>query len=401
MALLPVDEALRRILSGVTPTSIELVGLLDARNRVLAEDLTATLTQPPFDASAMDGYAVRAADVAAVPTTLAVIGEAQAGCRFDGRLAPGQAVRIFTGAPMPERADAVVIQEDTERSGDRVIVREVAKPGAHVRKAGGDFRAGAVMLNAGHRLDAAAIALAAACGHAQLPVHRQPLVAILATGDELVEPGTVPGPDQIVSSNPYGLAALVAQAGGEPWLLGIATDERADLEAKVRGAAGADVLVTVGGASVGDRDLVKPTLEAMGMTLAFWKVAIRPGKPMLYGRIDKTRVLGLPGNPVSCLVAARVFLVPLLYRLSGRSDPPAGETTAVLAHDVEGNGPRQHYMRAKLDSGTDGLPRVSVLPSQDSSHLNQLAAADALLVRAPHAPLARAGETVRVLPLDF
>jgi molybdopterin molybdotransferase len=257
------------------------------------------------------------------------------------------------------------------------------------------------MLSAGRRLDAAAIALAAACGHAKLPVHRQPLVAILATGDELVDPGTIPGPDQIVSSNPYGLAALIAQAGGEPWLLGIATDERADLEEKVRSAAGADVLVTIGGASVGDRDLVKPTLEAMGITLDFWKVAVRPGKPMLYGRIDNTRVLGLPGNPVSCLVAARVFLVPLLYRLSGRSDPPAGETTALLAHDVEGNGPRQHYMRAKLESGADGLPRVTVLPSQDSAHLNQLAAADALLVRAPDAPPAHAGETVRVLPLDF
>jgi molybdopterin molybdotransferase len=400
-ALLPVDEALRRVLDGATPLGAESVDLLGAAERVLAEDVTAQLTQPPFDASAMDGYAVRAGDVAHVPAELRVIGESNAGGPFAGTVCPGETARIFTGASVPNGADAVVIQEDTDRSGDTLTVREAASIGANIRKAGGDFRQGDTLLRAGRLLDASSITLAAAGGHANLKVRRAPRIAILATGDELVEPGTQPGAVQIVSSNPYGLAALIRRFGGEPRLLGIAGDTLEALEAKLAMGADADVLVTIGGASVGDRDLVKPALEARGMALDFWKVAVRPGKPMLFGRLDAQRVLGLPGNPLSCLIAARIFLVPLIFRLLGRTDAPLREQSAVLAHPLEANGPRQHYMRATVSPGAAGLLPVAALTTQDSSHMSALAAADVLIVRPPNAPAAAAGETVRVLPLDF
>jgi molybdopterin molybdotransferase len=401
MTLLPVDEALARVLDGVAPLSVESADLLGAAGRVLAQDLAAGLTQPPFNASAMDGYAVRAVDVAAVPAALRIIGESNAGGPYAGSVGPGEAARIFTGASVPQGADAVVIQEDTERSGDRLSVRETANRGANIRPAGGDFRKGDTLLRSGRLLDASAITLAAAGGHARLIVRRRPVVAILATGDELVEPGTLPGAGQIVSSNPYGLAALIAAFGGEPKLLGIAGDTLEDLQAKLATAADADVLVTIGGASVGDRDLVKPALEARGMALDFWKVAVRPGKPMLFGRLGAQRVLGLPGNPLSCLIAARIFLVPLLYALLGRTDPPLREQTAVLAHPLEANGPRQHYMRATVTPGAPGLLPVTALTTQDSAHMSALASADVLIVRPPNAPAAAIGEAVRVLPLDF
>jgi len=400
MALLPVAEALARILDGVTPLESDSVDLLQARGRVLAEDIAARLTQPPFDASAMDGYAVRAADVASVPAALAVTGESQAGRRFGGAVAAGEAVRIFTGAAVPMGADTVVIQENTERAQDRVTVLEAPKPGANIRTAGGDFTAGRTVLAAGRMLDAGAIALAAAAGHARLPVRRRPLVAILATGDELIEPGAgAPGPDQIVSSNPYGLAALVERAGGTAKLLGIAGDTREALGAKLEGAAGADILVTIGGASVGDRDLVRPVLEARGLKLDFWKIAMRPGKPMLFGRLEGMRVLGLPGNPNSCLVTARVFLVPLIHRLLGREETPAREQTAILAAALDANGPRQHYMLATLEPGSP--PRVRALPSQDSGRISSLVAADVMIVRPPDAPALPAGSAVEIHPIDF
>jgi molybdopterin molybdotransferase len=400
MALLPVEEALARIMSGVVPVEAESVDLLGARGRVLAEDVVAKLTQPPFNASAMDGYAVRAADVATVPAALTVTGEAQAGHRFEGALAAGDAVRIFTGAPVPTGANTVVIQENTERFGDKVRVLEAPWPGANVRLAGGDFTSGRMVLTAGHRLEAAAVTLIAAAGHAEVRVRRRPVVAILATGDELVEPGSgAPGPDQIVSSNSYGLAALVEHAGGRAQLLGIAGDTRKALAAKLQDASGADILVTIGGASVGDRDLVRQALEARGFELDFWKVAIRPGKPMLFGRLEKMRVLGLPGNPNSCLVAARVFLVPLIYALLGRADAPAGEQTAILAAELDANGPRQHYMLAVLEPGSP--PRVRALASQDSSRISSLVKADVMIVRAPEAPPLAAGSPVPIVPIDF
>jgi molybdopterin molybdotransferase len=400
MALLPVAEALARILDGVTPLEAESVDLLQARGRVLAGDIVAKLTQPPFDASAMDGYAVRSADIATVPAVLTVAGESQAGRRFDGTVAAREAVRIFTGAAVPRGADTVVIQENTERSQDRLTVLEAPKSGANVRAAGGDFTAGRTVLAAGRLLDAGAITLAAAAGHARLPVRRKPLVAILATGDELIEPGSgEPGPDQIVSSNPYGLAALVKRAGGVARLLGIAGDTREALGDKLAEASGADILVTIGGASVGDRDLVRPVLEARGLELNFWKIAMRPGKPMLFGRLDAMRVLGLPGNPNSCLVIARVFLVPLIHGLLARAQAPAQTQTALLAAGLDANGPRQHYMLAVLEPGTP--PRVRALASQDSGRISSLVAADVMIVRTPDAPALAAGASVEVLPIDL
>ena len=400
MALLPVEQALARILDGVAPLGPETVGLREARGRVLAEPIAATLTQPPFDSSAMDGYAVRAADVARVPITLPVVGESQAGKRYREPIGPGEAARIFTGAALPEGADTVVIQENTERIGDTVRVTEVPAPGANVRLRGGDFREGETLLEGGRHLDAAGVLIAAAAGRAAVSVRRQPRVAILATGDELVEPGTAPGPDQIVSSNPYGLAALIERHGGAPQSLGIAGDTHDALAARIAAARGADVLVTIGGASVGDHDLVRPALEAAGMKLDFWKVAIRPGKPMLFGRMDGTRVLGLPGNPLSCLVSARVFLVPRIASRLGRA-AEVGERTAQLAGDLPANGPRQHYLLARLEESAEGPPRVAALASQDSARISGLVNADVLIVRAPEAPPVRAGDSVRILPLDL
>ena len=317
MPALSVDEALDRILDGVAPTPAEPVAIEAAHRRTLAEPLAALLTQPPFDASAMDGYAVRAADVAKLPATLAVIGEAAAGHPFSGSVAAGQAVRIFTGAPLPAGADAIVIQENTQRDGAKVTVREGSIDTGHVRPRGFDFREGETLLAAGRRLGPREVALAAAMGHGTLPVRRRPRVAILSTGDELVPPGQRPGPGQIVSSNHLGVAALAEAAGAEATLLGIARDTRESLDAYFAKAQDADIIVTIGGASVGDHDLVGPVLEARGMALSFWKIAMRPGKPLMFGRLGQARVLGLPGNPVSSLVCTRVFLVPLIRALLG------------------------------------------------------------------------------------
>ncbi len=401
MSLLPIDEAHQRILDGIAPVESESVDLLAAIDRVLAAPITARLTQPPFNASAMDGYGVRASDVATAPATLRLIGESNAGGPYAGEVGPGEAVRIFTGASLPHGADTVVIQENTTRSGDQVTVTEAAMSGANIRLAGGDFCSGDLLLPEGRLLDASAVTLAAAGGHDKLSVRHRPRVAILATGDELVEPGDTLAPGQIISSNPYGLAAMVRHFGGDPKLLGIARDSIEDLRAKLDEAGDADVLITIGGASVGDRDLVKPALEAHGMTLDFWRVAIRPGKPMLFGRRGPMRILGLPGNPLSCLIAARIFLVPLLFKLLGRTDDPSQLRAAVLTHDVAANSSRQHYMRAMLTDGPAGLPRVTALKIQDSAHMSALVAANALIVRAPHAPQAAAGEVVSVLPIDF
>ena len=401
MAALSVDEALARVLEGAAPLPAEEVAILDAATRVLATPLAARLTQPPFDASAMDGYAVRAADVATLPARLRVVGEAAAGHGFHGSVGPGEAVRIFTGAPLPGGADAIVIQENTSRDGALLTVSEGRPDPDHVRRRGSDFAESSVLLAAGRVLDARAATLAAAAGHGEVTVHRRPVVAILATGDELVPPGVSPGPDQIVSSNPVGLAALVRAAGGVPRLLGIARDTTADLTAKVREARDADVLVTIGGASVGDHDLVAPVLRAEGVTLDFWKIAMRPGKPMIFGRRDALRIIGLPGNPVSSLICGRVFLMPLVARLAGRGDAAMSGRTMPLAGPLGANGPRQHYMRATTFTDPDGRCRVLAAPSQDSSLLSPLAAADCLIVRPPAAAALPAGAMVPVLTLDF
>jgi molybdopterin molybdotransferase len=401
MALLSVEDALARILEDVSPTPAETVMIEEAHGRVLAEPLQALVTQSPFDASAMDGYALRAADIGTLPATLAVIGEVAAGHPFPGSVYPGQAVRIFTGAPVPDGADTVVIQEDADRDGDKVLVREGGQEGRNIRLRGFDFREGDQLLPAGRRMGPREIALAAAMGHRPVAVHRRPRITVLSTGDELVPPGGRPGPGQIIASNHLGIGALCEAAGAQVQQLGIARDTREDLLAHVSKAAGADVLVTSGGASVGDHDLVAPVLESKGMAIAFWKIALRPGKPLMFGRLGASRVLGLPGNPVSSFVCARIFLVPLVRALLGQ---PAGTDHAIqgrLAVPVEANGPRQHYMRAVSVPGSDGLPLITPVRSQDSSLLSPLAEADCLLVRPPSAPAAPLGTLVPILSLDF
>jgi len=332
--LISVDEALARILDGAWPLDEEAVPIDAAAGRVLAADLVARRTQPPFDASAMDGYAVRGADVAAIPARLRLLGTAAAGHGFHGAVGPGDAVRIFTGAPMPAGADTVVLQENTtvETEG-MVTVTTVTETGRHRRKAGLDFTEGERGLAAGTVLDFRAVSLAAAMNHATVPAVRRPRVAIVSTGDELVPPGGEPGPDQIVASNHVGVAALVARAGGVPLMLGIAGDTLEALAGAVERAetARADILVTLGGASVGDHDLVQTALGAAGMQLDFWRIAMRPGKPLMYGRLGRMRVLGLPGNPVSSLVCGLLFLEPLVAALGGRPSGPPTSEPALLA----------------------------------------------------------------------
>ncbi len=374
MALLSVAEALARIVKGVVPINdTETVSLIDSAGRITSEVISAKLTQPPFDASAMDGYAVRGADVAKLPATLNVIGEAAAGHAFAGLdVATGQAVRIFTGAPVPRGSDAIVIQENTTRNDATLTVTEGVPDAAHIRLAGGDFKAGEEKVSANYLLTARDVSLIAAMGHAEITVRRKPRVAILATGDELVPPGETPGPGQIISSNPVGLAAMIGHAGGQPNILDIARDTPESLDAQITEAKqSADILVTIGGASVGDHDLVAPRLQAQGMTLDFWKIAMRPGKPLLFGRLGDCQVLGLPGNPVSSLICGRVFLVPLINAVLGQPhNHVASTTSARLTSDLGANGPRQHYMRATLTTLTDGIREITPAPSQDSSLLS-------------------------------
>lgn len=402
--LTPVAEALRLILSAAAaPRAIEDVALRQAAGRTLARDLAALRTQPPCDVSAMDGYALRAADIASVPATLDVAGESAAGRAFPGAVGPGQAARIFTGAPVPPGADTVVIQENTERPEPaRVRVLQPEAEGRHIRPAGGDFRAGDVLLAAGLRLGAADVALAAAMNHAALPVFRRPRVAVLATGDELVQPGETPGPGQIVASNSFALLALAEAAGAEAVDLGIARDDAASLADRFAAAreAGADLLVTLGGASVGDHDLVQRALVAEGMELGFWRVAMRPGKPLMHGHLGPIQVLGLPGNPVSAIVCGLLFVRPLIRALCG--DRRAGEDPsepAVLAAPMAANDGRQDYVRGRVVASAEGLPRVQPGARQDSSMLKALSDADCLLIRAPHAPAAEAGAPCRMIRL--
>jgi molybdopterin molybdotransferase len=400
MALLSVEEALARVLDAAQATTPEVVAVERAHGRVLAEPLEALLTQPPFTASAMDGYAVRAADVGALPATLRVIGAAAAGHPFSGTVGAGEAVRIFTGAPLPDGADAVVIQENADGEAARVIVRDGAVESESIRSRGMDFREGERLLAAGQRLGPPEIALAAAMGHGTLLVRRRPRVAVLSTGDELVAPGTRPGPGQIVASNHLAVAALAEAAGAEVSLMGIARDTREDLARCIGEAAGADVLVTIGGASVGEHDLVAPVLKGRGLALSFWKIAMRPGKPLMFGRLDGVCVLGLPGNPAASFVCARLFLVPLIWRLLGRPvEASLATVEARLAAAVEANGPRQHYMRAVSRPGPDGFAQVMPLPLQHSSLITPLAQADCLLVRLPYAGLAAAGAHASILPI--
>ena len=401
--LIPVAEALARILASVPrATAVEVVPLGAAAGRTLAADVVATRTQPPFPASAMDGYAVRAADATA-SASLRLVGTSAAGHGFSGTIGPGETVRIFTGAPVPEGADGILIQENARAEGPAIHVLEAVTPQKFVRRAGLDFSEGDVLLTEGDTLDARRLALAAAAGRGSVAVRRKPRVAILATGDELVQPGEVPAWDQIVASNALALAALVNGSGGEAIDLGIAGDTLPALEAAFARAraAEADLLVTLGGASVGDHDLVQTALAAEGLELGFWRVALRPGKPLMHGHLGDMLVIGLPGNPVSSIVCGLLFVVPAVRALLG--DPRAGadrSEPATLGRDLDANDGRQDYMRAVLDTAPDRLPVAHPESRQDSSMLAVLGRAEALLVRAPHAPAARAGNPCRIIRLD-
>ena len=397
--MLSVAEALDRITAAFQPLPAETVGLSEALGRVLAEDVVARVTQPPADVSAMDGYAVRAADVAQVPARLVVVGRIAAGSGLDQTLGPGEAARIFTGAPLPTGADTIVIQEDTEAEGDSVVVKEAGAAGQYVRPAGLDFRAGEVGVPAGRLLTARDLGLAAAMNRPWLRVHRRPRVAVLATGDEVVMPGDPLGAHQIVGSNGISLSAFIAACGGQPIHLGVAPDDRTELGTLADGARGADLLVTTGGVSVGEHDLVRSALDDQGLELDFWKVAMRPGKPLLFGRIGTTPILGLPGNPVSSLVCATLFLRPSIDVMLGRADQERPAETAVLGADLGANDRRQDYLRARLTFEAGGRRVATAFERQDSSMLATLAHADCLIVRAPLASPAKAGETVEIVPL--
>lgn len=401
MALMPVSDALAAVLAGVKPLPEEMIPLDEAYHHVLARDVAARRTQPPEAMSAMDGYAVRAADAAKVDAQLTVIGEVAAGRPFAGVVGAGEAVRIFTGGVVPAGADAVVIQEDTVAEGKRITIKEAAIAGRHIRPAGVDFREGDVLLRMGTRLTERDLALAAGMNHPHLPVRRRPKVAILATGDELVMPGTTPGPGQIVYSNGYALHALARQEGADTIDLGIAADTLEATTAGIRRAreSGADILITTGGASVGDHDLVQQALRDEGIAMAFWKIAMRPGKPMMHGRLGAMGVIGLPGNPVSSYVCAFLFMVPLIRALSGRAVIHHHRERAVLGRDVGANDQREDYLRARLERRDDGTVVALPVNHQDSSLLANLAAAQALLVRAPFAPKAEAGTPCEVLRL--
>ena len=402
MALMPVAEALEKVLAGVEPLPFEAASLADADGRVLASDLKALRSQPPANVSAMDGFAVRGADVASVPARLKVIGEVAAGRPFAGAIAAGQAARIFTGGVLPPGADTVVIQEVTERDGDFVVVTSATAQGRNVRPEGLDFKSGDVLLRRGHRLTSRSVALAAAMNHPTVPVHRRPKVALLATGDELVAPGSALAPGQIVYSNGFALAALIRGEGADLADLGIVGDHLGSTVAAIsRGRrCGADVLVTTGGASVGEYDLVQQALASLGLELSFWKVALRPGKPLLHGRIADMRVLGVPGNPVSAYVCAFLFLVPLIRRLAGRSDLTPEPESAVLGVPLPDNDERADYLRATLE-WRDGIRVAKPFPVQDSSMLNPLANADCLLVREPFARAAAVGSPCTILKLPL
>ncbi|MEH2508806.1 molybdopterin molybdotransferase [Nitrobacteraceae bacterium AZCC 1564] len=400
MALMPVADAYAAVLKGADALPEELVPLDEAYHRTLARDLPSLRTQPPAAMSAMDGYAVRAAD-AVLGARLKIIGEVAAGQPLNGALAAGEAARIFTGGVVPDGADAVVIQEDATRDNDIVTINEASERGKNIRAAGIDFREGDVLLKGGALLTDRDLSLAASMNHPRLPVHRRPKVAILATGDELVMPGETPAPGQIVYSNGYALRALVRSEGAEAIDLGVANDTLESTTAGIRRARdlGVDILITTGGASVGDHDVVKRALDAEGTDMAFWQIALRPGKPMMHGRLGSMRVLGLPGNPVSSYICAYLFLVPLIRALSGRATVDHHFETATLGHDLPANDKRQDYLRARLTTDSVGVSTAVPVGHQDSSLVAYLSSANALIIRPPFAAPAAKGSPCTILRL--
>jgi molybdopterin molybdotransferase len=397
MALLPVDKALRLILSGVKPLAAEKINIRKAHGRILAAPVKATRDQPPFDASAMDGYALRQEDMAG---ELKVIGTSAAGHSYKGTVKPGTAVRILTGAPMPKGADTIVIQENVTRDGDRLRITQATAAGKNIRRRGLDFKKGATLLPTGIRLNARDIGLAAAGNADLLRIRKKPRVVVLTTGDELVLPGQRPRADQIVSSNSLALEAMFRAWDADVINLGIVPDRLKATEAAIRKGLDADVLVTTGGASVGDHDFVQQALKNVGVKIAFWKIALRPGKPLMFGAKGGTRVLGLPGNPVSALVCARIFIRPLLRALQGLPTEDAPQL-ARLDVDLPENDNRQDYLRSVLTTHPDGSRSVAPAGLQDSSMQRVLRESQALIIRPPHAPDAPRGAQVPVLLLDF
>jgi molybdopterin molybdotransferase len=399
MSMLPVADAQERLLSRAQPVATsETVSLTEADGRVLSSDVRATLTQPPFNSSAMDGYALRGQDAPKPGTQLKLIGTSSAGHAFDGQVGPGETVRIFTGAPVPEGADSVLLQEDAEKIEDGIRTTYPVTSGQHVRPRGQDFVEGEAVLPAGTIIDFSRLTVAAAMNHATLGVLRRPVVALLATGDELVAPGEQPAAAQIIASSTFGIAALARKAGAEVLDLGIVPDDKAAITAAVeRGRrAHVDVIVTLGGASVGDHDLVQATLLAAGMELDFWRIAMRPGKPLMVGSFGDTHVLGLPGNPVSSLVCGLLFLEPLIRKLA--SLPAVNRIVkADAAVSMKANDQRQDYVRAQLTRSPSGALRAEPFGKQDSSMMKIFAAADCLVIRPPHAPALAVGATCDVM----
>ena len=398
--MISVEQAIERIVAAFEPLAPEQVSLASAHGRVLAEDAVSRRTQPPVAVSAMDGYAIIASDVAEVPVTLEVIGYVPAGDAHEGTLQTGQATRIFTGAPVPDGADAIVMQEITDATDTQVTVKESVDEGRYIRPAGLDFRTGDVGLHAGRVLSARDIGFAAAMNLPWLMVRRRPRIAILATGDEVVMPGDAIGANQIVSSNSLALAATITALGGEPLQLGIAPDDREALRSMVAGAQGADLLVTTGGVSVGEHDLVRSVLGEEGLELDFWQIAMRPGKPLMFGKIGETPVIGLPGNPVSTLVCAMIFIKPALQTMLGADASRRTTVTARLGRAVRENDHRQDYLRAQLSYDDGGEPVATPFPQQDSSMMARLAQADCLVVRPPGAPALEKGKSVEIIPIE-
>jgi molybdopterin molybdotransferase len=390
--MISVSEALDALLALISPLQAETVPLEEAAGRVLVAQAVARRDQPPFAASSMDGYAINAAE-AERHAQFKVIGEAAAGHRFEGRVGPGQAVRIFTGAPVPEGADFVVIQEDTDRSGDLLTI--TADPGTkpNIRPKGADFTIGTTV-DAPRRLSAQDVALLASMNIPAVTVTRRPDVALISTGDELVLPGQEPGPDQIIASNTFGLQAMLRAMGAHPRILPIARDTEASLRTAFELAQGADLIITIGGASVGDHDLVGAVAQSLGMERSFYKVAMRPGKPLMAGRMGTAAMIGLPGNPVSAMVCGHVFVAPVLGKMLGLGDTRPHPQAAILAEPIGANGPRTHYMRAVIKAG-----QVTAFDRQDSSLLTVLAQANALLIRPPHDPERPAGDVVDFIPI--
>ena len=398
--MLTVRDAHARVIAAFEALPAEMVSVADGAGRVLATPPAARLTQPPSDLSAMDGYAVRAEDVPAAPTTLTLVGQAPAGGSYDHALMPGQAVRIFTGGPLPMGADAIVIQEDTKAEGGKITILEAPTPGRHIRKAGLDFRTGDTPFKTGRTLTTRDVALAAAMNQPWLSVHRKPRVAILSTGDELVMPGEPVGRNQIVSSSGIAVAALVRGWGGEPTLFDIARDDAKLIQDRIAAGAQHDLLITLGGASVGDHDLVQGALKAQGFTMDFWKIAMRPGKPLMFAAKDRARVLGLPGNPVSTMVCGLIFLKPAMDRMLGLPGDLPATRPARLTVDLKANDLREDYVRARVTHSPDGGLTVEPHKVQDSSMLSVLAWSNALLVRPAHDLARKAGESVQVIDLS-